>query len=157
MGAPAVTSLANEVKSKRGWVKGCQSLWAAAGGSRCSWATPCISEERYQWLWWGKGNWRNISPAICPEMPARGLPMDLWDPPPPPRRTPYQAMGTPKAPNFKHTSPHTLLPPFKKNPPPPFFSPILYTFPTLVGSQRPLRETKTFAIVPPSGKQKEGS
>ena len=93
-----VTSLAKEVKV-------CQAMGATAGGSPCSSATSCIAEVRHPQLWGGRGkkadqgNWRNGSPAVCPEMPTT-----------PYLKIPPTRPWAPKAPST-YTS-HTLLPPF---------------------------------------------
>lgn len=106
------------------------------------------AEGRLHWLWEWEGkkleNWRKVSLAVCPKE-ARGLPTDHWDPS---LEDPLLGCGHIPSANYIFllilTLPFAFL---KKND----------SIPNLGSKLAPVRETKTWAIVPSSGKQKEGS
>ena len=78
----------------------------AAGETCCSlWEITLI---------WGEGkkkNWKNTFPTVCPEILARGVPLDLWDHPLSTGGSTYWAVHSPKAPNGKHIPPFTATMP----------------------------------------------
>lgn len=69
------------------------------------WAEIALTERRERKREEGSENWRNVCPALCPRVLARGSPMDPWIPHPHLRIT-YQAVV---APSTKHSSTNSAV------------------------------------------------